>query len=290
MSRLIREYKLAWMKVDFNFELGQDAAALSGYYERWYALLDELRAAHPGLFLEGCASGGMRFDLNTLKHFDGHFLSDTVNPYDVLRIAQGALLRLPPGRLGKWTVLRSIGQSLARYGLPIEKAPETVVVPGGAGWDDAFATTVDFAARAALWGQFGISGDIAGLGEESCKRLRHHIAFFKQWRSFIGNSVAHLLTPIASKEERRGWVAFQLQSADADGPSLVFAHRLNDVVSQRRFRLCELKREVRYRITGDDGTALGETVSGAELMTRGLAVDLPQANRATVLVVSEEAG
>jgi hypothetical protein len=40
----------------------------------------------------------MRGDLATLTHVDGHFLSDSVNPADVLRISQGAFLRLPPGR------------------------------------------------------------------------------------------------------------------------------------------------------------------------------------------------
>jgi hypothetical protein len=120
--------------------------------------------------------------------------------------------------------------------------------------------------------------------------MRQAIAFFKKWRAFIANSVAHLLTPVATKEDRRGWVAFQLQSPDGSGPSLVFAHRLSDVVSGRRFRLCELKREGRYRIVGDDGAAPGEPMGGEDLMTRGLAVDLPQANRAAVWVVDEEAG
>jgi alpha-galactosidase len=88
LLRIVEFYNLVWMKIDFNLELGTPADGLHGYYLFWYSLLDELRARCPHAFIEGCASGGMRLDLHTLAHFDGHFLSDTVNPVDVLRITQ----------------------------------------------------------------------------------------------------------------------------------------------------------------------------------------------------------
>ena len=88
ISRLVETYRLAWMKIDFNFELGLDRSGgeLSGYYRAWYRLLDEIRREHPQTIFEGCASGGMRLELASLSHFDAQFLSDTVNPLDVLRI------------------------------------------------------------------------------------------------------------------------------------------------------------------------------------------------------------
>jgi len=56
---LVETYQLAWMKVDFNFSLVTMAAAGVGrYYAAWYRLIDEIRAAYPGTFFEGCASGG----------------------------------------------------------------------------------------------------------------------------------------------------------------------------------------------------------------------------------------
>ncbi len=116
MARLVETYRLAWMKVDFNFELGHDATGLSAYYTAWYRLLDTLRSRFPRTFFEGCASGGMRSDLHTLSHFDGHFLSDTTEPVDVLRITQGSLLRLPPGRTSKWACLRSAGPAVIHVG------------------------------------------------------------------------------------------------------------------------------------------------------------------------------
>ena len=171
LSRLIETYQLAWMKVDFNFELGDTADEFSMYFERWYQLLDELRQKYPNTFFEGCASGGMRLDLNTLTHFDGHFLSDAVNPVDVLRISQAAMLRLPPGQIAKWAVLRA--------------DHDEILTPGGASWNNAILADVDFVCRAALPGMFGLSGDLTGLSAEAIARVRQHIDFYKQWREFI---------------------------------------------------------------------------------------------------------
>jgi alpha-galactosidase len=287
MSRLIDTYQLAWMKVDFNFELGRDVVELAHYYQRWYALLDELRANYPQLYLEGCASGGMRLELSSLSHFDGHFLSDTVNPMDVLRITQGALLRLPPGRLTKWAVLRPAGDGIAQYGMPLNQTPERLLTPGGAGWEEAAIASVDFIARTAMPGAFGLSGDLAGLPPGVRSRLRQHIQFFKTWREFIAASLAHLLTPVSGVDDRRGWVAFQLQKPDQSSPSLLFVYRLNDGASSRFIRLRGLDPDQAYQINAGDSTSMPAQISrGSDMMHIGLLVELAQFNSAAVFVIT----
>jgi alpha-galactosidase len=99
ISRLIETYQLAWIKLDFNLEMGYADEGLAGYYQVWYGKLDELRQRFPETFFEGCASGAICLDLNTLSHFDGHFLSETVNPVDVLRITRGACCMFLQGGL-----------------------------------------------------------------------------------------------------------------------------------------------------------------------------------------------
>jgi alpha-galactosidase len=286
-GRLIETYKLAWIKIDFNFELGPDprSAELSRYYGAWYGLLDELRLRYPQAFFEGCASGAMRADSRTLEHFDGHFLSDTVNPYDCLRIYQGALLRTLPGRWCKWAVLRSVGQTLPRYLAPLDAAPVSVVAPSGALWEPALTVDVDFAARVALCGLFGLSGDIAGLPSEARTRLREHIAFYKQWREFIVGSVAHLLTPPHLKADRAGWAAIQLQHPD-EQTHLLFVYRLDDGIERKAFCLRGLDTDVMYTLSRMGESAISpEPHSGAQLMTQGLTVELASRNSATVYVV-----
>lgn len=305
MSRLVETYRLAWMKVDFNFELGDDRAALSGYYARWYALMDALRGRFPATFFEGCASGGLRSDLATLAHFDGHFLSDTVEPVDALRITQGALLRLPPGRLAKWACLRSAGRSVVSYGSTPERTAETILAPWNASWATSISASVDFAARVALPGMFGLSGDLAGLPDWARERLRHHVAFFKRWRDFIAGSVAHLLTPIRPRTDRQGWVAVQLQEPAlrlaqdvalrlvqdiAGDRSLLFAYRLDGADGRCRIRLRGLADDQSYAVTDDDQPAAPPRMAtGRELMNDGVTIEMGAAFSAKVLVIEPAA-
>lgn len=288
MSRLIETYQLVWMKVDFNaLSLGQDPLghAFSGYYTAWYEVLDELRHKYPDTFLEGCASGGMRLDLNTLAHFDGHFLTDNANPWDVLRINQSALLRLPPGRLTKWTVLRSAGQTIPKYGTRIDAGDATLVTPTGGLWDKSETVDVDFAALVAMPGIFGLNGDLAGLPDAALNRLRHHVAFFKKWRWFMTDSIAHLLTPPRPICDRSGWAAIQFQNPRSQH-SLVFVYRLDDASSLQCFRLQGLEAGKPYEIQASDhDDKPPRQVSGEELMTAGLSVELATCHSATVITI-----
>lgn len=210
VGRLVESYRLAWMKLDFNFTFDVDAtgAELSDYSQAWYRLLDDIRAAYPGTFFEGCSSGAMRGDLATLSHVDGHFLSDSVNPVDMLRISQGAWLRLPPGRIGRWAVVRSAGQVLPRYGKSVADSPAAVLTPCGALWEPAETVDLNFALLTAMPGMLGFSGDLASLSAEDRGVMSAGIAFYKSWRRFITGSVAHLLTPPETMDRREGWASF----------------------------------------------------------------------------------
>ncbi|MEA1949877.1 MAG: alpha-galactosidase [Planctomycetota bacterium] len=292
ISRLVESYELAWMKVDFNFRLGPDTSGsdpsggeLSGYYEAWYRLLDEIRQKYPHTIFEGCASGAMRLDLNTLPHFDGHFLSDTVDPVDVLRIWQGALLRLPPGQLIKWAVLRSIGQTIPTYTKSLADSPPAMIAPCGAIWEPAKTVDLDFAVAAALPGIFGLGGDLAGMPPDARQQLSRHVAFFKQWREFMRGSQAHLLTPPKPKQDRQGWAAVQLTNPRGDA-SLLFAYRLDQSADSRRFVLRGLHADKEYRISSHIPSDR-ETYSrcGADLLRDGIRVELPTRYRAAIFVL-----
>ncbi|MDD2764396.1 MAG: alpha-galactosidase [Opitutaceae bacterium] len=288
ISRLVEIYELAWMKIDFNFELGHDesGAELSGYYAAWHGLLDEIRARHPGTVFEGCASGGMRFDLNTLAHFDAHFLTDTVHPIDVLRIWQGALLRLPPGAIIKWAVLRSAGRTIPIYTKSLADSPVAIVAPGGALWEPAETVDLDFAVTVALPGIFGLSGDLASLPDAAIERLAGHVAFYKCWRRMIRASAAHLLTPPGKKEDRQGWAAIQLAYPET-GDHLVFVYRLDDGSCTKTLHLRDLDANATYRVVlHPEVGGPAQEHSGVSLMDEGLRVELPQRNRAAVYVVT----
>lgn len=288
MCRLVDTYELAWMKVDFNHEIGPDpsGAALRGYYDAWYRLLDQLRSRYPEVYFEGCAGGGMRSDISTLSHFDGHFLSDTIDPVDTLRIYQGALLRLPPGLIAKWTALRSVRGLTGSHRRPPDDGAARLVAPGGAGWQTFSGTDVDFASAVCLPGVFGLSGDIAGLPAAERHRLAEHVGFFKRFRGFIARASADLLTPVCPKEDRGGWAALEFRNPDSRDV-LLFVYRLDDGAPRKCFRLRALDARLTYTVTHHcpaDGEA--RSASGRDLMSMGLEVELADRNRAAVLIVS----
>lgn len=87
LSQRIREFDLDVYRNDFNIDplpywRAADAPDRQGiteirYVEGHYALWDELRARHPGLWIDNCASGGRRIDLETLMRSAPLWRSDT---------------------------------------------------------------------------------------------------------------------------------------------------------------------------------------------------------------------
>jgi alpha-galactosidase len=287
MSRLIETYGLVWMKEDFNNHLGIDPSGTEfyRYYEAWYRLVDELRAKYPQVFLEACASGGLRSDINTLMYFDGHFLSDTVQPVDTIRLAEGACLRLPPGRMTKWVALRSAGKTIPQYGLPVESCPQRFVAPGSAVWEDNFIVDLDFAVRACEVGMMGFTGDLASLPEEAIQKLALHVEWFKRHREFITGSAAYLLTQPERKDNRSGWSAIQLQQPEND-ESLLFVYRLNDSRGTYRLILRNLNMSKKYNVLNID-TNESTRYDGETLMKKGLDVMLPKRHSAAVYAIKQ---
>jgi alpha-galactosidase len=87
LSRRITEFGLDAYRNDFNIDplsywQQADAADRRGiteirYVEGHYALWDDLLARHPGLFIDNCASGGRRIDLETCRRSVPLWHSDT---------------------------------------------------------------------------------------------------------------------------------------------------------------------------------------------------------------------
>jgi alpha-galactosidase len=272
IGRLVETYGLAWMKVDFNFALDADASGreLRSYASEWYRLLDEVRAAYPRTFFEGCSSGALRCDIHSLSRFDGHFLSDSVNPVDMLRITQGAWLRLPPGRISRWTVIRPAGLNVPHYAAGGAEVPQTLLTPCGPLWDPAETVDLNFSLIAAMPGMMGLSGDLAGLTTQHRARIAGAVAFHKTWRRSIAASVGHLLTPPEPLTRREGWIGFQLQK---DDDSIVCVYRLGNAGAPPPMRLQSLDPDASYTVRRGFGADLPvEKSSGSDLMRDGLRV------------------
>ena len=272
ICRLTETYRLAWMKIDFNAELGLDAGGseLYRYFSAWYSMLEEVRKKYPDTFYEGCASGGLRYDLNTLRHFDAHFPSDNVTPVDMLRIYQGNLLRLPPGRTGLWMVVKGDGKG-------------GVIAAKVHGWDAPIPVETDFLARICLMSMFTLSGEISSLPPDAKEKLKGHVAFYKKWREVTAACEAHLLTPPALRDDWTGWAAVQLSHPGKDAHFL-FAFRLDKAEDRMVVKPRGLEPGRRYRVSSEDGKPQGES-AGEKLMADGLKVVLDRPFMAELVVV-----
>jgi alpha-galactosidase len=92
IGALLSEYPIEYIKWDHNRVLPYpDAAQARGTYD----LLDRLRAAHPSVEIESCASGGGRIDFGILKRTHRVWLSDSNDALERLRIQHDAALFLP---------------------------------------------------------------------------------------------------------------------------------------------------------------------------------------------------
>ncbi|MCW5941197.1 MAG: alpha-galactosidase [Fimbriimonadaceae bacterium] len=269
IRRLLDTYRLSWIKLDYNFALGPDprSAEHAGYLAAWYEILSGLRRDYPDTFFEGCASGAMRCDLAAATRYDGYFLSDTVNPWDMVSIAHDAALRLPLGRLGRWAVLRE------RDGL--------VEVPSGAGWDPREPCDPAFAMAFGFFGSLGLSGDVASLGGRARESVRGVALEWKRHRAAIVANPIVPLTPFAPLGDRHGWRA--VQGSGAEDSVLLGVYRLEDDRGSFRVRPNLPSETGVYRVESVVGEVAERRLSADAIRELGIEVTIPDRNSARVL-------
>jgi alpha-galactosidase len=89
IAKYVEQTPLAYFRHDFNhfnsigFLRAADTPGRTGineirYAEGLYRVLDELRSRFPGLVMEGCASGGRRIDLETLRRNHLYWKADHI--------------------------------------------------------------------------------------------------------------------------------------------------------------------------------------------------------------------
>ncbi len=125
-----------------------------------YRLVDELKARHPGLEVESCASGGGRIDLGAMEHFDRVHASDNNEALERQRIQ-------------RWTSQL----------LPLELM-DSHACPSP-GHTSSRSHDLSFRLVTALFGHAGIEWDITQTTPEERAALKSWADFYKANRSLI---------------------------------------------------------------------------------------------------------
>lgn len=170
IDALLKPGDIAYLKWDMNRDIAPAAVdgepAWGRHVRALYALIDRLRAAHPGVEIETCASGGGRADWGILQRTERVWVSDSNDAHDRLAIQRGFGLFFPPEVMGA-----HVGR-------------ERCTVTGR-------RNDLAFRAAVALFGHMGVEWDIRALAEEELAELAAWIALHKRHRSLLhgGRSV-----------------------------------------------------------------------------------------------------
>jgi alpha-galactosidase len=158
LCALLDEYPIAFLKWDHNRD--QHAGSAAAHTRAVYALIDELRARHPDVAIESCASGGARVDLGIARRVHRFWTSDTNDALDRQRIQRYSALLMPPELLGG-----HVG------------APRAHIT--GRRHD------LSFRLATALFGSAGIEWDVTAASDDDRAVLRDWVATVKRFRGLL---------------------------------------------------------------------------------------------------------
>jgi alpha-galactosidase len=269
IDRLVRDYGIQWLKIDYNIEIGDEfdppasgsrrGDVLQSQVTNYYAWLDEVRAAFPNLVIENCASGGLRFDLGIMAHTHTTWLSDEVRPKPSLQLAYGCTVEFTPGACNHWMVGDTTNGD--------------VLAADSEDW-------WDFMFRVPMNGQFGISSKVFDWPSDLLLHAANNVALYKRIRSTIAQADVYHLTESPAHNSPEGWMAIQYVAQSAD-KSVVMVYRLGESLATQTFKLHGLVPAANFRVTSE-GRDMG-TMTGRALMEDGISVNLEGPWRATVI-------
>ncbi len=260
VARTLRDSKAAYLKWDMNRNFSNiGSAALPPdrqkelphrYILGLYQVLDRLTREFPEVLIEGCASGGGRFDAGMLYYVPQFWCSDNTDALSRCRIQYGTSLVFPPSAMGS----------------------HVSAVPNH---QTGRVTPMETRFAVALNGCFGYELDPRRLTEEERAGMRGQVAeakgtgqlrldgdFYRILSPFEGGETAFL---IVSGDKREALFTLVRERAEANSfPPLV--------------RLKGLDPAARYRVE-----ETGEVLGGDELMASGLSCPLKGGDAASLM-------
>jgi len=163
---LLDDYPIAYLKWDHNRDLvdaGTAPGGAPGVHRQtlaFYRLVDELKAAHPGLEIESCASGGGRVDLEVMARCDRVWVSDCIDPRERQAMLRWTTQLLPPELLGSH-------------------------IASGRSHTTGRSHDLAFRAATAVWGHLGIEWDLTQASPAELDELRGWVAWYKENRGLL---------------------------------------------------------------------------------------------------------
>lgn len=251
---VIDKYGVEYIKFDFNSDLYFDASntAFTGYFKGYQMYIQDLRRRYPDLYIDNCASGGMRMHLANCKEFDSYWHSDCQSAHEGMRLFKDAVLRLPPQVFDRWTVIESVKNVLVDdKGVPHNH----IIATSDAIWKQIEGVQMSHLKGFLSGGPLGFSCDLSALSPQHFEELKKHIAQFKKDRDFWTTAECRIKADTES--------LFVLEFRSRDLSKVVTQVYIRHVMQKGMLLYPCLDPAKTYRI---DDT---ETVKGSVLMEEG---------------------
>jgi alpha-galactosidase len=222
---ILAEYKISYIKWDHNRDLidaGTAPDGRPGVHEQtlaFYRLVDEIKAAHPGLEIESCSSGGARVDLGVLVRTDRIWVSDCIDPLERQQMNRWTSQLVPPELLGSH-------------------------IASGRSHTTGRMHDLSFRAATAIFGHLGIEWDLSAATAQELADLREWVTFYKGNRGLLmGGDLVRLDFPDPTV------VVYGIIAPDRSSAIYTVASiAQSDVMLLGRLRFPGLDRDRRYRI------------------------------------------
>jgi alpha-galactosidase len=165
LHALLAGHEIAFVKWDMNRDHvhatgARGAAGTRSQTLAVYRLLDELRAAHPRVEFESCASGGGRVDLEILRRTERVWASDCIDPLERQHVQRGTSMLLPPEVIGSHVGADRSHTTGRRHDLA-------------------------FRVATAMFGHLGLELDLAVLDAGERSRLAEGVALYRRHRALV---------------------------------------------------------------------------------------------------------
>jgi alpha-galactosidase len=165
LDALLGDHAIAFVKWDMNrphvaASDSSGAPATHANVTALYRLIDRLRADHPGVEFESCASGGGRIDHEIVERTERVWTSDCNDALERQSIQRGASMLIPPEVMG------------CHIGPP--RAHTT-----------GRTQSLAFRAATAMFGHLGIEWDLTPLDDDRLDALARVVALHKEHRALL---------------------------------------------------------------------------------------------------------
>jgi alpha-galactosidase len=255
--------QVTWIRWDFNIDpLGfwrrNDAPDRQGiteirYLEGLYAMWDELRARHPGLMIDNCASGGRRIDLETCSRSLPLWHSDMqcgkTNP---------AADQLQNGGLSRWVPLHGCGN----FGLEPSYPFRSAMTAGN------------------ILVKSSMTGPSSGTDRDTAEAVRKTVAVYKRLRPLM---IGDFYPLFPHDESEFQWYGYQFDNPDLEAGYAMLFRREKSPDAIKAILLNGIDPRESYEITDLDAGRRTK-ISGKDLREKGLRVEIKEQPGAALMI------